>query len=46
MAIEMRLCECGCGKSKPGTARLQYFSKACKTRVWRRNKKKDNPDKA
>ena len=39
MAIEERLCACGCGKSKAGTERLMYFSGACKLRDWRRKQK-------
>jgi len=38
MSIEMRLCKCGCGKSKLGTERLKFYSDACKQRYFRANK--------
>tara|TARA_R110002111_G_scaffold26744_4_gene57626 strand:+ start:2544 stop:2699 length:156 start_codon:yes stop_codon:yes gene_type:complete len=41
MAIEKRLCKCGCGKAKYGTERLKYFNSACEARH-RRAKAKYN----
>ena len=38
MAIELRLCLCGCGKSKLGTEKLKYYSEACKQREFRKRK--------
>lgn len=35
--IEMRLCKCGCGKSKLGNAQLKFFSNACRQRNHRKN---------
>jgi len=35
MAIELKLCKCGCGKSKLGTKRLEFYSNTCRQRYFR-----------
>ena len=43
MAIELRKCECGCGKTKYATERWRFYSGTCRKRVWRKKQKeKDN----
>lgn len=39
MAIELRKCICGCGRSRYGTKRLVYFNGACEARKRRRDNK-------
>lgn len=42
MAIENKLCDCGCGRSRPMQSGGKYFEPACRARDNRR-KNKENP---
>lgn len=39
MPIEMRLCACGCGRSKLMTKRGKYYSQSCANREYLKRKK-------
>lgn len=42
MPIENKLCDCGCGRSRPMQSGGKYFEPACRARDNRR-KNKENP---
>jgi hypothetical protein len=43
MAIEIKLCDCGCGRSRPMQSGGKYFEPACRARDHRR-KRKSKPE--
>lgn len=43
MPIETKLCDCGCGRSRPMQSGGKYFEPACRARDYRR-KCKNKPE--
>ena len=41
MTIELKECECGCGRSRPMTSRGRFYEPKCKAKWNRENKKKE-----
>lgn len=44
MAIDTKLCDCGCGRSRPMQSGGKYFEPACRARDNRKKKKAKQPN--
>lgn len=44
MSIETKLCDCGCGRSRPMQSGGKYFEPACRARDYRRKCKRKPED--